>query len=140
MNMSKQHSKDDPTLTLQTDIMKTHSNNAVFNAPLVAQVATLQTGDSIIDTGTGGTLNAFFNPVAVNLIGATIQGISNWNLTNVGTWNEPQSISGGSLVSGLLTLNDLNSNAPIDVGVTGAALQNKLNTIGITNSNSALTV
>ena len=39
----------DPTLTLQTDTIKTKANNVVFNAPLVAQVATLQTGDSIID-------------------------------------------------------------------------------------------
>jgi hypothetical protein len=79
MNMSKQH-PNDPTLTLQTDIINVHGNNAVFNAPLVAQVATLQTGDSIIDTGTGGTLNAFFNPVTLNLLGASIQGVPTWNL------------------------------------------------------------
>ena len=126
----------DPTLTLQTDTIKTKANNVVFNAPLVSQVATLQTGDFIIDTGTGGTLDAVFNPVAVNLLGAAIEGVATWNLTNVGTWGAPQWIAGGPLITGLKTLNDLNSNAPIVVGVTGAPLETALTTVGLTDTNS----
>jgi hypothetical protein len=127
------------TLTLRADTIQTQANNAAFNAPLVSQVATLQTGDSIIDTGTGGTLHAVFNPVAVNLIGATIQGIATWNLTNVGTWGAPQWITGGSVVRGLVTLNGINSNAPLVVGVAGAALSHALTAIGLTNTASDLT-
>jgi hypothetical protein len=127
------------TLTLRTDTIQTQANNAVFNAPLVSQVATLQTGDSITDTGTGGTLNAVFNPVAVNLIGAAIHGVSTWNLTNVGTWGAPQWITGGSLVTGLVTINDLNSNAPLVVGVSGAALSHALTTVTLRNTMSDLT-
>ena len=92
--------------------------------------------NSIIDTGTGGTLDAVFNPVAVNLLGAAIEGVATWNLTNVGTWGAPQWIAGGSLVTGLKTLNDLNSNAPIVVGVTGAPLETALTTVGLTDTNS----
>ena len=139
-----QNKISDPTLTLQTDTIKTKANNVVFNAPLVSQVATLQTGDSIIDTGTGGTLNATFNPVATNIVGAAIQGVSTWNLTNEGTFNfgngNTQLITGGSLISGLSTVNDVNSNAPIDVGVTGASLQSALTTVGMTNTDSPLSV
>jgi len=127
------------TLTLQTDTIQTKANNAVFNAPLVSQVATLQTGDSIIDTGSGGTLHAVFNPVIVNLIGAAIQGIPTWNLTNVGTWSAPQWIACGSLVGGLQILNDIRSIAPIVVGVTGASLSHALTTIGLTGTASDLT-
>lgn len=127
------------TLTLRTETIQTQANNAVFNAPLVSQVATLQTGDSITDTGTGGTLNALFNPVAVNLIGAAIHGVSTWNLTNVGTWGAPQWITGGSLVTGVVTINDLNSNAPLVVGVTGAALSHALTTVTLRNTVSDLT-
>jgi len=128
------------TLTLGADNINAAANNVQFNAPLVAQVATLQTGDSIVDTGTGGTLNASFNPVTTNLLGAAIHGVSTWNLTNVGTWDAPQWITGGSLVSGLLTLNDVNSNAPLVVGVTGASLQSALTTVGLTDTDSSLTV
>lgn len=127
------------TLTLRADTILTQANNAVFNAPLVSQVATLQTGDSIIDTGTGGTLNAIFNPVGVNLIGATIQGVATWNLTNLGTWGAPQWISAGSLVRGVVTLNGVNSNAPLVVGVTGAAFSHALTAIGLINTASDLT-
>ena len=126
-------------LTLRADTIQTQANNAVFNALLVSQVATLQTGDSIIDTGTGGTLNAVFNPVAVNLIAATIHGVATWNLGNVGTWGAPQWITAGSLVTGLVTLNAVNSNAPLVVGVTGAALSHALTTIGLSNTVSDLT-
>ena len=139
-----QNKTSDPTLTLQTDTIKTKAKNAVFDAPLVSQVATLQTGDSIIDTGIGGTLNATFNPVATNIVGAAIQGVSTWNLTNEGTFNfgngNIQLITGGSLISGLSTLNDVNSNAPIIVGVTGASLQSALTTVGMTNTDSSLSV
>jgi hypothetical protein len=127
------------TLTLQADMIQTHVNNAIFNAPLVSQVATLQTGDSITDTGTGGTLNAVFNPVALNLIGAAIHGVPTWNVTNVGTWGAPQWITGGSLVTGLLTLNAINSNAPLVVGITGASLSRALSTVTLRNTTSDLT-
>jgi hypothetical protein len=128
------------TLSLRADTIQTQANNAIFNAPLVSQVATLQTGDSITDTGTGGILNAVFNPVALNLIGAAIHGISTWNLTNMGTWGSPQWITGGSLVTGVVTLNAINSNAPLVVGVTGAALSRALTTVTLRNTVSDLTV
>ena len=124
------------TLSLRADTIQTEANNAIFNAPLVSQVATLQTGDSITDTGTGGILNAVFNPVALNLIGAAIHGVSTWNLTNVGTWGAPQWITGGSLVTGVVTLNAINSNAPLVVGVTGAALSRALTTVTLRNTMS----
>ena len=127
------------TLTLRTDTIQTQANNAIFNAPLVSQVATLQTGDSITDTGTGGTLNAVFNPVTLNLIGAAIHGVSTWNLTNVGTWGAPQWITGGSLVTGVVMLNVINSNAPLMVGVAGAALSRALTTVTVRNTVSDLT-
>jgi hypothetical protein len=127
------------TLTLRADTIQSHVDDAIFNAPLVSQVATLQTGDSITDTGTGGTLNAVFNPVALNLIGAAIHGVSTWNLTNMGTWGTPQWITGGSLVTGLVVLNAINSNAPLVVGVTGAALSHALTTVSLRNTVSDLT-
>jgi hypothetical protein len=126
------------TLTLGPDNINTAADNVVFNAPLVSQVATLQTGDSIIDTGANGTLNATFNPLSVALIGATIQGVSTWNLTNLS--NSPQPISADTLVSSLLTLNDVNSIGPISVGVTGASLQSALTSVGLSNTNSQLVV
>ena len=104
-----QNKISDPTLTLQTDTIKTKANNVVFNAPLVSQVATLQTGNSIIDTGTGGILDAVFNPVAVNLLGAAIEGVATWNLTNVGTWGAPNGSQVAPWSLGSKTLNDVNS-------------------------------
>jgi hypothetical protein len=44
------------------------------------------------------------------------------------------------LVTGLRTLNVLNSNAPIVVGITGAPLQSALTTVGLTNTVSTLTI
>ncbi len=35
---------------------------------------------------------------------------------------------------GLQVLNDINSNAPLVVGVTGAALQTALTTVGVSNT------
>ena len=126
------------TLTLRVDTIQTQANNAIFNAPLMSQVATLQTGDSITNTGAAGALNAVFNPVALNLIGAAIHGVSTWNLTNLGTWGAPQWIAGGSLVTNVLTLNAINSNAPLAVGVTGAALSHALTAVALSNTTSDL--
>ena len=58
---------------------------------------TLNTGDIINDTGTGGVPNATFAATAGTLVQATISGIPTFNLTNLGG---PHGINGGT-VTGL---------------------------------------
>ena len=132
------------TLTLSQDTFTGYGNDT-FSAPLAAnslgqELSTLQTGDSLTELSPGGVLDATFNPVITgatfsfsafggtvtiplqgpNLISATIDNIGTWNLSAAaaGTY---VAINGGAYVSGLTTLNMINSAAfsYIRVGVGG---------------------
>ena len=136
------------TLTLSQDTFTGYGNDT-FSAPLAAnslgqELSTLQTGDSLTELSPGGVLDATFNPVITgatfsfsafggtvtiplqgpNLISATIDNIGTWNLSAAaaGTY---VAINGGAYVSGLTTLNMINSAAfsYIRVGVGGPGFQ-----------------
>ena len=130
------------TLTVGIDNISTGVANATFSAPIgqnpttLLPADTLNTGDIINDTGTGGVLNATFAATAGTLVQATISGIPTFNLTNLGG---PHGINGGT-VTGLTTINDTGSIASIAVGTAASPLPTAVSTIGMSNTSTALTV
>jgi hypothetical protein len=126
------------TLTAGTDAFSATAAGAIFNAPLqlgpllLNNVQTLTVGDSLVDSGGGGVLNAtliggiFGGPITTSI---TTSGITTANLTNLGP---AQTIVGS--ISGLTTVSDNNSSGDITLGQQGQGLKTALTSVTINNA------
>jgi hypothetical protein len=132
-------------LTVGIDTDTTAANNVTFYAPGVnaatqAPANTLNTGDTLTDTGTGGVLDATFGVGAgsISPIQATISGISTYNLTNsaqVPGLVVPVILNGASL-TGVTTIDDIGSQSDTDisVGTPESPLATAVATFGISSA------
>ena len=145
--------------TLGVDNLTSNFQNANFNAPLIFNagtgtlIASLQPGDSATDTAlgsgansNGGNLTAFQNAAGV---------IANVTLTNIPTLTFTETAAAGvnGNITGVVTINNLNSTAALTVGATNVGIDaggvagtttsfgSLLSTVNINNSaGSATTV
>jgi hypothetical protein len=122
------------TFTLQVDSLETTAANANFNAPLIFNpgsgtlLQSLQTGDSAIDTGPGGSLTAVLNSGS-NAGPVTLQGIPTASVTSL---TNGSGFSGK--ITGLTTLNNNSSVGSLTLGLAGMGLNTALSTVNINGS------
>ncbi len=144
------------TLTGGIDTITTGAVGAIFNAPLVTSTLgivnsnSLNPTDSIVDTNKDGTLNATIGLLVGSTINdavvpnVTLSGVSTANVTVIydggigGLVPPPSAVQVGGFagtITGLTTVNDVNSSETLQLGLSndglGTVLQN-LNVSGFT--------
>lgn len=119
-------------LTPGVDTLSTGATNAAFIANAFvspqtgAVIQTLNTGDSLTATGTGGSLTAQLIGTAVANL--TMQGVGRADVTVTGA----TAVTGGATgINGLTTINNNGSTAGLTLGAVGNGLKSALSTINV---------